>query len=350
MLVNNEKFLAKRGDILLDAALVNGVEIPHDCRSGHCGTCWVRILDGLTVGSGESGADGMVRACQARVLTDLDVLVEPVPDTVMTRGVVTGLAPVAPDIAELRIHLAKPVTYLPGQYYRVQFRGFPARCFSATAPMSFADDSDDAIRLHIRRIPGGRVSSALGVSINKGHAVRLQGPYGGAYLRPQQSNRLILISSGTGFAPIWSIAKTALGEDPDRPIIMLLGAQRIEALYMGAAVQLLRQHRNVRIIPVVTEPAGNAAKGFRKGHPTDYVPPLNPDDIVYACGAPPMVEAARSKAVAAGALFYADPFVPQTDEVDEGLLSRVLDRLSEIRFPTDLLGAPRTLLRLERPK
>jgi 3-phenylpropionate/trans-cinnamate dioxygenase ferredoxin reductase subunit len=216
--------------------------------------------------------------------------------------------------------------------------------------MSFANESEDAIYLHIRRIAGGRVSSALGVSINKGHPVRLQGPYGGAYLRPRQSNRLILISSGTGFAPIWSIAKAALGENPDRPIIMLLGAQRIEALYMGAAVQVLRQHRTVRIVPVVTQPAGATAKGFRKGRPTDYVPPLNPDDIVYACGAAPMVEAARSKAVAAGAMFYADTFVPQTDEVDEGLLSRVFERLSELRFGADLLEAPRTLLRLERPR
>jgi hypothetical protein len=63
-----------------------------------------------------------------------------------------------------------------------------------------------------------------------------------------------------------------------------------------------------------------------------------------------MVEAARSKAVAAGAMFYADPFVPQADEVDEGLLSRVLERLSELRFGADLLEAPRTLLRLERPR
>jgi len=341
--------VAKRGDILLDAALVNGVEIPHDCRSGHCGSCQVRILDGLAIG-GESGTDGMVRACQARVLTDLDVLVETVPDIVTTRGLVTGLVPISPDSVELRIHLAKPVTYLPGQYYKIQFRGFPPRCFSPTPPMSPVNDEDDAIRLHIRRIPGGRVSSVLGVSINKGHPVRLHGPYGTSYLRPRQPNRLILISSGTGFAPIWSIAKAALREDLNRPIFVILGGQHMEALYMGPAVRMLRQHHNVKIIPVVAEPAGRAAKAVLKGHPTDHMPALNSGDIIYACGAPPMVEAARSKAVAAGAMFYADPFVPQTDEDDEGLLSRLLDRLSAIKLPTDKLGAPNTVLRLERPK
>ena len=35
---------------LLDAALMNGVELPHDCRSGYCGTCRVRVLSGHTFG------------------------------------------------------------------------------------------------------------------------------------------------------------------------------------------------------------------------------------------------------------------------------------------------------------
>jgi NAD(P)H-flavin reductase/ferredoxin len=345
--INHRKFTARRGDLLLDAALDNGIEIPHDCRSGRCGTCQVRILDGLAI-SGESAANGMVRACQARVLTDLQVLVEPVPDAVTTRGIVTGLAPLAPDVTELRIHLAKPVNYLPGQYYRIQFRGFPSRCYSPTQSMSPLNDGPDCIRLHIRRVPDGRVSSALGVSINRGHHLKLRGPYGAAYLRPRQPKRLILISSSTGFAPIWSIMKAALGENPNRPIILILGGTKVEALYMRAAVHTLRQFRNVRIIPVVAEPSGQAAKAVLKGRPTDYVPALGPDDTVYACGAPRMVEAARAKASAAGAMFYADPFFPYDDDVNVGLLSRLLDRLSEIFMPANLLGTASPMLRLER--
>lgn len=347
--VNHHRFTAKRGDILLDAALKNGVEIPHDCRSGRCGTCQVRILDGLAI-SGESAANGMVRACQARVLTDLQVLVEAAPDAVTTRGIVTGLAPLAPDVTELRVHLAKPINYLPGQYYRIQFRGFPSRCYTPTQSMSPLNDGPDCIRLHIRRVPDGRVSSALGVSINRGHHLKLRGPYGAAYLRPRQPKRLILISSGTGFAPIWSIMKAALGENPNRPIILILGGGRVEALYMRAAVHTLRRFRNVRIIPVVAEPSGQAARAVLKGHPTDYVPALGPDDTVYACGEPRMVEAARAKASAAGAMFYADPFFPYDDDVNVGLLSRLLDRLSEFFLPANLLGAPSPMLRLERLK
>ena len=37
--INGESFAARRGELLLDAALSNGVELPYDCRAGHCGTC-----------------------------------------------------------------------------------------------------------------------------------------------------------------------------------------------------------------------------------------------------------------------------------------------------------------------
>jgi 3-phenylpropionate/trans-cinnamate dioxygenase ferredoxin reductase subunit len=348
--VNDEKFVAKRGDVLLDAALAAGVDMPHDCRSGHCGTCTVRVRDGLAIG-GDCGTDGMVRACQARVVTDLDVLVEPVPDAVTTRGVITGLQPLAPDVVELRIHLAKPVTYLPGQYYKFQFAGFPARCFSPTAPMQFSRE-ENAIRLHVRKVTDGRVSPELGLSIQTGHPVLLRGPYGAAYLRPGGSERLVLVSSGTGFAPIWSIARAAMRENPSRPMVLVLGSKDFSGLYMGAAARMLASMANVTVLPVVDMLSPGVAKSIRKGRPTDHLPALGPNDIVYACGAPPMVEAVRTKAKDGGATFYADPFVPQSDETLDNLFMRVIDRVSNMKM---LAGTPRISAaappaRLARPK
>jgi len=49
--VNDETFVANCGDLLLDAALMNGIDIPHDCRSGHCGTCKVRVVSGQVFGA-----------------------------------------------------------------------------------------------------------------------------------------------------------------------------------------------------------------------------------------------------------------------------------------------------------
>ena len=59
--LNNEPYLANCGDLLLDWALMNGVELPHDCRSGICGACRVRLVEGTVFGGHEQGA----QACGA---------------------------------------------------------------------------------------------------------------------------------------------------------------------------------------------------------------------------------------------------------------------------------------------
>ena len=62
---------------------------------------------------------------------------------------------------------------------------------------------------------------------------------------------------------------------------------------------------------------------YNFGRPTDYLPPLLPSDVLYACGAPGMVDSIKEVAARTGAVCYADPFLPTTDDtVEESVLSR----------------------------
>ncbi len=64
---------------------------------------------------------------------------------------------------------------------------------------------------------------------------------------------------------------------------------------------------------------------MRPGRPTDYLPRLEPTDVLYACGAPGLVDSIKSIAAQAGAVCYADPFVPTIDDpVEESVLSRAM--------------------------
>ena len=67
--IDGHSFLARRGQLLLDAALSNGIDLPHDCRAGHCGTCCVRLVSGEVRG-GEGSEPGIVHACQCRIVGD----------------------------------------------------------------------------------------------------------------------------------------------------------------------------------------------------------------------------------------------------------------------------------------
>ena len=46
LVVNGKPISVARGDVLLDAVMGAGIAIPHDCSTGQCETCRVRVYDG----------------------------------------------------------------------------------------------------------------------------------------------------------------------------------------------------------------------------------------------------------------------------------------------------------------
>jgi ferredoxin len=97
VILNKETFFANVGDVLLDGAIMSGVELQHDCRSGICGSCRVRLVEGKVFGGTEEGSD-MIYACQARVVSDMKIVTEPVPETVSMSARVADLVRLAPDV------------------------------------------------------------------------------------------------------------------------------------------------------------------------------------------------------------------------------------------------------------
>jgi 3-phenylpropionate/trans-cinnamate dioxygenase ferredoxin reductase subunit len=327
--LNGEAFLANCGEVLLDSALLNGVELQHDCRSGICGSCRVRLVDGQVFGGTEEDSD-MIYACQARIVSDLNLVTEPVPDTVSLPARVAELTRLAPDVIGVNLELPRPLEYLPGQYCKLQFRGFPERSYSPSYPLEGAPDRH-RLQFHIRRFADGTVSSALGRDICVGHRVRLTGPLGSAHFRADHQGRIVLVASGTGFAPMWSIAAAAITEQPRRELMFVVAARKIQSFYMHAALCRLALFPNVTIIPIVSEPQ-SVSPAIRGGRPLDHLPPLIRSDVVYAAGAPIMTKAVARLAQAAGSTCYTDPFVSTSAPTETAnLMERVVDWLDRPR-------------------
>ena len=122
--LNNESFLANCGDLVLDWALMNGVDLPHDCRSGICGACRVRLVEGTVFGGHEQG-DDMIHACQARIVSDLEIVTEKVPDQVAMSARVADIVRLAPDVCGVDVELPRPLHYLPGQYCKAAIPRIP---------------------------------------------------------------------------------------------------------------------------------------------------------------------------------------------------------------------------------
>jgi 3-phenylpropionate/trans-cinnamate dioxygenase ferredoxin reductase subunit len=228
---------------------------------------------------------------------------------------------------EVGITTERALLHHPGQYARVQFNGYPSRPYSITHPLGRKTDGH-TIWFHVRRVEDGRVTSSLGERIKPGHRVKLAGPYGSAHFRPNSGTRIVLVATNTGFAPIWSIAVAALRENPSRRMMIIAGGRTIESLYMAPALVRLARFPNVLVVPVCSS-LQTSTSAVMTGRPTDYLPRLLPTDVLYACGAPGMVDAVKSIASHVGAVCYADPFLPTVDDtIDDGLLSGAIGRLA----------------------
>ena len=173
-----------------------------------------------------------------------------------------------------------------------------------------------APRLNVKRVRDGKVTPHLGRTIKEGHRVHIEGPYGHSFLRPGQTSRLVMVGSGTGFAPIWAVATAALRENPQRAIVLLAASRTEDAFYMAPALLQTAKYPRVRVVASVGGMTLDA-QTLTKTRAIDHVPPLLARDVVYAAGAPALVDAVGALAVAAGAAFYADPFESQ-NEPQEG--------------------------------
>ena len=74
------RLLWPRGQSLVDLLLDEGVEVPHSCREGRCGSCVATVVRGevemaaCDVLEPDDVRDGLILACQARpVSADLHV-------------------------------------------------------------------------------------------------------------------------------------------------------------------------------------------------------------------------------------------------------------------------------------
>src|SRR5258706_1795091 len=279
----------------------------------------------------------MVHACQARILSDLEIEADEVPAVANADGRVTGLRQLAPDVIEVTIEPERRLLHVPGQYFKFKFDGFPIRSYSPTRPLERRKQGSN-IPLQVRRQKGGRVSGQLGREIRVAHAVAIEGPYGSAFLRPGKTGRLVLISSGTGFAPIWSIAYAALRENPERPIVVIAGVRTADPIYMAHGLERIAQFPNVDILVTIGR-RPSASEAVREGYPTDHLPRLSADETVYACGPAQMIETLAPMEVRSKALFYSDPFEPAPETNDQPMVESA-KRLKRFLIPEGGFGLP----------
>jgi NAD(P)H-flavin reductase/ferredoxin len=314
------------GATILDAAKAAGYELPYSCRTGICGSCKGKVLEGgfdappaLEGITDEERASGCTLLCQARPTSD--VRIEPRSIAKLDPNAHKQVAAkvyrvmrVADDISvlHLRFPAGTKVKFKAGQYLQVLVDDDTRRSFSMANP----PQQNDGVLLHVRHVPGGRFSGYLEANPAAGDIVKLEMPFGDFYLREESDKPIVFVASGTGFAPIRSMLEDAFKRKLlDRPVTLYWGGRRSRDLYQADVAQKwAQQHPNFRFVPVLSEPEDGwtGRTGFVHLAVLEDFPSLAGHEV-YACGVPAMTNAARrdftSRAGLPADAFHCDAFV-----------------------------------------
>ena len=330
------QFTVERDEAILPAAIRQGVGLPYGCRDGACGSCKSKLLQGrvihgahqlkaLSVAEEEAGA---ILTCCAVPQTDCIVEARSVPGAgeypvLKLPSRVMSIHKPAPDVAVLRLQLPanQNLQYRAGQYVEFILRDGARRSYSmANAPHNVG--SPPSIELHLRHMPGGKFTEHVFSAMKEKDILRMEGPFGSFFLREESNKPIVLLASGTGFAPIKAIIEQLQHKASERPAVLYWGCRRKTDLYQHDwCEQQAAQMPNLRYVPVLSEPSAEDEWHGRTGFVHQVVMQDCPDlsgHQVYACGVPVMVESAQRDFIAQCGLpdgeFFADAFTSEADK------------------------------------
>ena len=326
-------FAVEPGEAMLSAGIRQGIGLPYGCKDGACGSCKCKKLEGTVIHgthqskalSDEEEANGFVLTCcgfpqsdvvlESRQVTEAGAFaIRKMPSRVMS------LERMSHDVMAIKLQLpANDVfAYHAGQYVEFILRDGSRRSYS----MANAPHNGPALELHIRHMPGGKFTDHVFAVMKEKEIQRIEGPFGSFYLREDSDKPMVLLASGTGFAPIKALLEHMQFQGITRPTTLYWGGRRPEDLYMEKWVQArLLDMPNLTYVPVISnatpEDAWTGRTGFVHRAVLEDLPDLSGYQV-YACGAPIVIDSACKDFSELAGLpeeeFYADSFITEADK------------------------------------
>lgn len=313
---------------ILDAALRQGIYLPHACGHGLCGTCKVQVLEGeVDIGNASPFAlmdmereEGMCLVCEAKPLSDLvieaDVEEDPDAENHPVKdftGKVVKIEQFCPRFRGIWLELpGEGISFQAGQYINLHIPGVEGpRPFSIASPPS----SRNLVELHVAKVEGGPGTTWLHERLEEGMELEFTGPYGRFFVRKSAHKPMLFLAGGTGLSAIQSMILDLLEEGAQEQMTLIHGVRNRAELYHEELFrQLATDHPNFRYLPVLSdEPEDSGWEGMR-GYVHEAAGEIFGGRFegmkAYLCGPPPMVDACITTLMR-GRLFEKDIYTEQ---------------------------------------
>jgi CDP-4-dehydro-6-deoxyglucose reductase len=229
ILPSGHEFSTEGRGSVLQAGLLEGLNLDHTCATGSCGKCRARLLQGELEGlrpydfrlsEADRNAGWFLMCCHSAAS---DLLIEAhesgiaadIPEQRIA-GRVARLQMLQDQVMQLSIRTprSRGLQFLAGQGITLHIDGMrPIHLSIASCPCDPIQ-----LRFHVRRRPGEPFSDLLFERLKKGREVVISGPRGDFTLQEESQRPLVFVAWETGFAPVASLIEHVIQKDAEREI------------------------------------------------------------------------------------------------------------------------------------
>jgi CDP-4-dehydro-6-deoxyglucose reductase len=319
---SNLQFIAPANETLLNAALSHKLNLPHGCKNGDCAACKCKINSG-TVNLNDFNPralttleieQGFTLLCKAYPNSDLTLELPGFNNNFPIKTLPAKIESIDKHgtvaVIKLKLPANQRFDFYAGQYIDIIYAGKNRSYSIANSPTN-----KGIIELHIRYRRGGIFSAAVWEQLNPGQILRFKGPLGNFTLS-NTKQPILMVCSGTGFAPIKSILEYMLDGKNERLVHLIWANYTPDDFYL---TELLHQWQQTLKLKLTLCVDANAVAGYFQGLVTTYIEenfPTLQEYEVYACGNPSMIaslyQLATQQLHLEKANFYSDIFTPST--------------------------------------
>lgn len=308
------------GESVLTALENAGMVLPNNCRAGACGECKIKVRagefdQGLVLDmalSPKERAEGYGLMCMAKLtgesleieFSDESGGVKLFTPKENMRFVLVEKSASTPNIVKLRLRPLgrEPMRFWPGQYVSISDvdGDRPKRHYS----IGNIPNSDNEVILYITKVNEGKTSGWIHEDLEVGESVVVAGPYGTFIGDPSADTPVLCLASGSGLAPITSLASAALLRGGfKKPATILFSARTKNDLFeTGLFKYLSSKFRNFKFRYTLT---GEDNSEGLSGRISELLPELYPDlsnYSIYIAGSPDFVKDCKDKVLTLGAV------------------------------------------------
>lgn len=248
-------FEAGHGDSVMQAALRSGIGFPYGCSSGSCGSCKFELIEGevkdskISLGtlSKRDLSKNRHLGCQSFPLSPIQISVrtqqEYIPKYKPEKhdAVLVERTAITHDMSELMFVTDGQVKFLSGQYALLSI---PGRKETRAYSMSNISNNNGQWQFHIKLVKDGELSNYLLNVLSIGNKVNIDGPFGHAYVRTDNSRDIVCVAGGSGLGPMLSIVRHLSNESfaKLKKINFFFGSRRPEELVCNRFLEPLAEN------------------------------------------------------------------------------------------------------------